>query len=159
MPPMATRDPRLTDSSPAPKTQGERIRYARVACGLSQGQLAKAVSLITKNSVTKSQVSQWERDSIKNPTNANMLGIQAATGFSMRWLVSGRGDPKATMEPVTAVGTIDRDRLQRAITGVLPTLPGIEEKAQRIAAWYEVLGDAKDLSDPVINRIVDTMIG
>lgn len=154
---MPNRHPLLTPSVQDPKTKGERIRYARVQCGLSLTQLAKAVSLITKNSVTKSHVSQWERDAIKNPTNANMLAIQAVTGFSMRWMVTGKGEMKATLEGSSAVHAIDQERLVAAIKGVLPDLPDLDAKARRIANWYEVLGDAKGMSNAVIERIVDNL--
>ncbi|MCR6496203.1 helix-turn-helix domain-containing protein [Thermomonas sp. S9] len=67
-----------------PKTQGERIRYARISSNLTQQQLAQAVGRITKSVIDKATVSKWEGDSTSNPTNANMLAIQAVTGFSVQ---------------------------------------------------------------------------
>jgi transcriptional regulator with XRE-family HTH domain len=62
-----------------------RIRLARRHAGLSQMQLASAVS------VQRSAVSHWESIQAKNPNVSHLRGIALVTGVQFEWLVTGRG--------------------------------------------------------------------
>jgi transcriptional regulator with XRE-family HTH domain len=152
--------PLRTTAVQKPTTQGERIRFARIACNLSQPQLARAVSQISKSKVTKSLVSQWERDSVANPNNANMLAIQAVTGHSLEWLVSGRGPQKVSLPKATADSSapLDAQRLARCFLAVNPALEMPLEKARTVAALYDLLGDTPDMSTVTLQRLAATLL-
>ena len=62
-----------------------RIRLARRHAGLSQMQLASAVS------VQRSAVSHWESIQAKNPNVSHLREIALVTGVQFEWLVTGRG--------------------------------------------------------------------
>lgn len=130
-----------------PRTQGERIRYARISANLTQQQLADAVSKITKGEISKATVSKWEGDSTANPTNANMLAIQAVTGFSMPWLVTGRGEMRVSTTPHAGLKIEALARALRAALG--------EEASRSVAAvatLYDLILDAPGVSDAVLQR-------
>lgn len=141
-----------------PRTKGQRIRYARIACNLSQPQLAKAVGQISKTPVSKSLVSQWERDQVKNPTNDNMLAVQAVTGFALEWLVNGRGPQRVSLSKAAAsIGTLDHARLGRALEAAMPDLEDPKGVASVVASLYELLADAPDVSGTVLARFASTL--
>lgn len=139
------------------RTLGERIRYARSSVGLSQGQLAAALRPITKTKVGKSLISQWERDVIHNPNNETMLAIQAVTGFSLDWLVRGKGPERVSIptSATTARATIDHARLARAMRAAAPDLP--ESLARTVGDLYDLIGDTPDISDALLDRIAATL--
>lgn len=155
---MSTR-PLRTQSVAKPRTQGERIRVARIAANLSQPQLARAVSQITKTKVSKSLVSQWERDDVANPNNASMLAIQSVTGFAMEWLVSGRGPQRYSLAPVgEAVRGLNQELLSRAFMAVCPEVDKPETKAKVIGALYDLLAEAPDTADSALQRLAATLL-
>lgn len=63
---------------------GERVKYARMAIGWTQPELAKAAG------ITKQALSQIETGATKNPRPENLLNISDATGYELRWLISGK---------------------------------------------------------------------
>jgi transcriptional regulator with XRE-family HTH domain len=144
---MATARPLRTTLPQTPRTQGERIRYARISANLTQQQLADAVSKITNGDISKATVSKWEGDATSNPTNANMLAIQAVTGFSMSWLVTGRGEMRVSTAP--HVG-IQEKALERALRAVFGESAG--SKAHAVATLYDLIIDAPGVSDAVLQR-------
>lgn len=66
-------------------TSQSRIRLARRHAGLSQMQLAEAVS------VQRSAVSHWESNQPKNPSVTHLRAIAKVTGVQFEWLATGRG--------------------------------------------------------------------
>jgi len=64
---------------------GDRIRAARAAAGLSQGDLAQAIS------VRDQTVSSYERGVIGDVMLSTAARIAAATGVRLDWLASGEG--------------------------------------------------------------------
>jgi transcriptional regulator with XRE-family HTH domain len=65
-------------------TIGDRIRYARKQAGLTQFDLAE------KCGITRAAVSQWEVNETI-PSTRFLLVIEAVTGCSTGWILSGRG--------------------------------------------------------------------
>ena len=61
-------------------TVGGRIRAARLAKGLTQEQLAKAVG------VSKGAISQWEANTIERLNAPNLLRLASRLEVSARWL-------------------------------------------------------------------------
>lgn len=150
---MSTR-PLRTSPEQNPRTQGGRIRAARLSVPYSQAQLAAQINHKTKSRVNKSLVSQWERDDVANPQNDNMLAIAAITGHSLKWLISGRGDRKATapVAPNVSATVLDMSRLQKALDAVFQRVDPGATKA--VATVYEMLGEDPDLSPAVLRPVV-----
>ena len=150
---MSTR-PLRTSPEMNPRTQGGRIRAARLSVPLSQAQMAAQVKHITKSSVTKSLVSQWERDAVANPQNENMLAIAAVTNHSVSWLVTGKGDrkPLSASAAQTAAPPLDMKRLQQALSVVFPDKDPGSSKA--VATVYEMLGEDSTLTPAVLRHVV-----
>lgn len=130
-----------------PHTQGERIRYARISANLTQKQLADAVSKITKGDISKATVSKWEGDATSNPTNPSMLAIQAVTGFSISWLVNGRGEMRVSTAPHAG---LQAEVLARSLRAVLGESAG--GSAAAVATLYDLILDAPGVSDAVLQR-------
>ena len=82
---------------------------------MSQEQLARAVALHGGRKVSKPLVSQWESDRVRNPENANLFAIQAATGFRAEWISSGEGSPKTSTQLQSSVHELDRECLRQAL--------------------------------------------
>lgn len=153
MPPVTDHDPQTKQL----RTQGDRLRYARRMSGLSLDQMATAIRHITKSKVSKSLISQWERGAVNNPQNENILAVQAITGFSVEWLVRGRGPQKVALSDAqsTATSTIDAPRLARAMQAASPDLP--ERLARTVADLYDLIGDTPDISDAILARFAATL--
>lgn len=151
---MATASRPLRTSLPQnPQTQGERIRYARISSNLTQQQLATAVGKITKTAIDKATVSKWEGDSTSNPTNANMLAIQAVTGFSMSWLVNGRGEMRVAHAQHSGLQVAVLGRAMRATFGeVDDAIPAA------VATLYDLILDAPSVSDAVLKRTAAALL-
>lgn len=136
-----------------PQTQGERIRYARISSNMTQQGLAAAVSKVTHGLVDKGTVSKWEGDSTANPTNANILAIQAVTGFSVQWLVHGRGEMRVSS---VAQGAIDAAVLTRAMRAVRPDAQ--EHEIAAVATLYDLVIDAPGLSETALQRTATALL-
>lgn len=152
--------PLRTSAARSPKNQGERIRVARIESNLSQAQLASAISKISGGRVTKSLVSQWETGDVKNPNNANMLAIQVITGFSMNWLVTGRGPQRVTLPSARTdtIAPLDQGRLARAIAAAVPDLPDTHRIARAVGGLYDLLGDTPDIKDDLLARFAAALL-
>jgi len=150
---MSTRPLRTTPEL-NPRTQGGRIRAARLSVPLSQAQLAAQVKHFTKSNITKSLVSQWERDAVANPQNENMLAIAAITSHSVEWLVNGKGDrrPRTMAAAQASAPPLDMKRLQKSLALVMPNLQPSAVKA--VATVYDMLGEDASLSDAVLKHVV-----
>ena len=84
------------------QTMGERIREAREAYKLSQGNLAKRVG------VSASAVSQWENGDVRGLKPANLLATARALGVSVYWLVYGTGKMRGdSTQGTTRVPVLD----------------------------------------------------
>jgi transcriptional regulator with XRE-family HTH domain len=139
---------------------GERVRHARLTCGLSQSELARAISEITKTKTQKALISQWELGRVSNPQNATLLALSVATGFSQKWFVTGKSperDPApalAIADPAGKYGPkLDRAMLRRAILlacGEQTTPEGIADAAIEV---FETLADEPDVPDGALKRI------
>ncbi len=151
---MAKRKLPLRTSAPLnPATQGDRIRYARLTSNLSQQSFAAAIAKITKTKVDKSAVSKWESESTANPTNASLMAIQAVTGFSAQWVVTGKGEERARH---TVIGGVQIDVLTRAVGIVFPdSNPSV---AVAIGTLYDLILDAPDVSDTALARTAAALL-
>ena len=89
-------------------TLGKRIRRAREAAGLSQGQLGQQCG-----GVTREAVSQWEADDTK-PAVDRMKKIAEATGADLTWLLT-EGD-----SPLSSLGVRDAPILENSTDAAVP---------------------------------------
>lgn len=149
---MATRsshtNPLRTQAPHRLDTVGERIRHARIDADLSQEALAQRISAISARRVSKAAVSKWESGAISMPLPESVFAMQAITGFSAHWIVTGKGDPKASVAPAkpSITSPLDRDVLQRAIAVAMPGADAAVH-ARVIAGLYDVLLDTPDIND------------
>lgn len=141
-------------------TFGKRVRHARLACGLTQAEFAKAIARLTHTLTVKGLVSQWENDKIANPNNATLLAIQAVTGHAAEWLVSGRGEQKVRSanlllnEPAATYGKgITREILHRAIVIAASEKRDPVDIADAAIEVVETLADEPGIPDAVLKRI------
>lgn len=144
-----------------PKTQGERIRFARLSAELSQAQLAQAIALHGGRKASKSLISQWESDAVKNPENANLFAIQAATGFHAEWISSGKGQKRAALRALGEVQGLNREHLRRAIDAAVAAL-NLNPKivlplADAMGRLYDTLIDAPELDDATLKIIAQAL--
>lgn len=65
---------------------GKRIRLARQAKGLTQGDIAKHFD------IDRVSVTQWESDDGTNPAADKLPDLAALLGVSEDWLISNKGD-------------------------------------------------------------------
>jgi transcriptional regulator with XRE-family HTH domain len=72
-------------------TMGERARIARKAAGLSQPRLGKLIGC------SASALSQLETDTTAQPRSYILLGYEMHTGYSARWIATGKG-PQMTSD-------------------------------------------------------------
>lgn len=146
--------PLRTDLPVNPRTRGERLRYARISNNLSQQQFARGIKQIAGGSVSKSMVSQWEVGGVKNPSNANMLAIQSITGFSMEWIVNGRGPQRVSLpsSDPNNIAPLDVVRLAKAMKAANPGLEDADVRAKVVAGLYDLLGDTPDVSPAHLAR-------
>lgn len=149
---MSTR-PLRTTAATTPRTLGERIRYARLSIDVSQEQFAKRISENGGGKISKSLVSMWERDDVKNPQNANLIAVQAVTGFRFEWLTTG-AEPKRIQIPARAstpsITPINVELLARALATAYPTLADSDSQARIVSGLYELLRDSPDLTPPML---------
>lgn len=68
----------------------DRFTEARLASGLSQAELARAISL------SRSAVSQIESGETKTLKASTLVAFERATGYRASWVETGRGPRKAT---------------------------------------------------------------
>lgn len=91
-------------------TKGERIKEARLAVDLKQPELARLVG------VTKQAVSHWETGRTKDIRNATFAKIAEVTGYSARWLATGKGPRFETGGGMAESSDIDLVRKLRALS-------------------------------------------
>lgn len=137
-----------TTQPTSPKTLGERIRYARIACDMSITALADRIRALGGSSVDKSLVSRWERDTVKSLSSHNMAALCAATGFAYEWIASGRG-------PMRSTPNINSSAIARAIRTLAPDMTDKEIGA--ISGLYDVLVASPSLPDSALAAIAATL--
>lgn len=122
----------------------ERIKHARTAVGMSQSELADAVSEVTGRNVLKGTVSAWENGRVENPTAVFMLAIQSVTGFRAEWLQHGTLPQRVTKprtsrpaQPQAQTPALDQKVLVDVITDVLRTEQDPAKAARLIARRYQ----------------------
>jgi transcriptional regulator with XRE-family HTH domain len=79
---------RLRTAKTLPIQLCDRLRFARQSAKFTQETLAVRLS------VTPSAVAQWERPRGTRPSIRHLDGIALATGVSIEWLATGRGNSK-----------------------------------------------------------------
>lgn len=87
-----------------------RIRSARRAAGMTQGELASMLC------VSRSAVAQWESASGSAPCTASFAGLADALGCSFEWLATGRGMRSLSRNVATAIAEaepVDRRHFAR----------------------------------------------
>lgn len=90
-----TYDGGMIDTPPPAAELGARIRTARLAQGLTQDQLARAVG------VTRSAVAQWETGRA-GQIGGNLTRVARVLGTSAAYLLTGDQDPGAPPLPLRA---------------------------------------------------------
>jgi len=132
---------------------GERLKTAREKLGLTQAQLAEALEVKHKNTI-----STWERG-LHFPSADVLLLIREKFGISVEWLVAGEGmmrvgekaEEKAQCPP--CVSTVNLEVLTEIIGAVEEGLEMLrltlkpDKKAELIAIYYEELYEKKKKPD------------
>lgn len=143
----------LRSSLPAKvDTFGERVRHARIKSGLTQTELAQRITRLSGSNIKKSVISKWEIDTIKNPTSDNLFALSDVTGFSARWLGTGKGPMEAT-DKRAGDSAIDQAALKRAIAAAFPGTPGADTKAALVVALYDAISTMPDVTDKILDSI------
>ena len=146
-------------------TFGQRVKHARISLGLSQSELAKAIGRISKTKITKSLISQWEVGKVNNPQNPALTALRDATGYSIDWLVHGKGperDPLPRMKVAEAQATyapgMDRASLRRSIQIALGEHTEPDLVVAAAIEVFETLCDEPEanIPDSVLKRIAKT---
>lgn len=141
-----------------PKTQGERIRFARQSCGLSQSAFGKAIGAISKMQISKSLVSKWELDGVANPNNANLLAMQAVTGYAFDWFVQGGPPRRVEIPSANGSSPLNPELLSRALRAAEPELEIDYEAAGRVMApLYDVLLDTPEIEAGMLARFAKSL--
>jgi repressor LexA len=107
---------------------GQRIRRARIAAKLTQGQLGKDAG------VTPQAVTKWESD-VASPSRTNIVTIAKVTGVSVQWLLIG--DLRVQGENATIPSWVDGGRsvpVQSIFDAVRRVRP--DEDAKRVFAHF-----------------------
>jgi len=86
---------------------GERIRHSRLACGMTQAELAVAVG------VSRSAVAQWETDRA-GQVQANLVRVAGALGVSVGLLLIGPIGPALPEASTANAAELALLRLYRA---------------------------------------------
>ena len=115
-----------------------RIRAARLALGLTQDQLARAVG------VTRSAVAQWETGRA-GQVGSNLARIARALGTSAAYLLSGEQDAGAAPAPLRG----DEMALLRAYRDCT-----LEDRALLIRTAVRLVRSARD-PDPTFSTPLD----
>lgn len=152
--------PLRTAAVDKPKTLGQRIRFARLSCNLSQDAFAKRISKITEVYVRKGHVSQWETDEIETPSHANLSAIHAVTGFDVNWLATGKGDQRQPFSPkpdAIKSDAIDEGRLALVLAAIYPDRPDITRDARVVALLYQVLTSTPTMAPPVLAQLAQSI--
>lgn len=68
-------------------TLAQRLKTARKAAGLSQGELARRIG------ISRAAVSQWENGTIQSLDMANLFAVADLCNINARWLALGTGTP------------------------------------------------------------------
>lgn len=150
-----------TSATDNPRTLGERIRYARLDLKISQEDLASRINRITGGNITKSLVSRWERDAVKNPTNENILALAAVTSFRVEWLIRGKEPRKATVPSKAETAGLNDAQLARAIETAMGAMKirGVDSNraAAIISRLYETLCDTPGLDDQTLKIVAGAL--
>ena len=99
------------------KTLAVRLKTARLAKGLTQGQLAKAAG------VTQGTIGNLERGLRQQPRE--LLALAAAVGVTPEWLADGSGAPPTLLasEPIATFTAREAQQMSQSDHIVLKTIP------------------------------------
>lgn len=156
----------MAQSSPsraATTNFGQRVREARLDCNLSQAELARALKAITKTKIHKALISQWETGRVNNPQIATIEALVAVTGYSSKWLATGKGPKKARLPDVLAADQashpLDRMAFARAVESVVDASVKPGRKAASVALdLYDTLVESPATDDAVLKRFIDVAL-
>lgn len=153
-------------SSSSLETSGARIRHARLSVDMTQEEFAKRISQVSSCKITKAAVSKWETNNTGAPQPENAFAIQAITGFSAYWLVTGRGEERVPQPserdnraPENLEASLDHGLLQRALT-IAVTVTGADAAARTASVTtglYDVLLKSPELNDAVLASIATVL--
>ena len=129
-----------TDSPPEPKTLGERVRLVRAQSNMNSADWARFVSGRGVQ-VSRQALYKIENDEVEDPSCRIMVAIEEATGYRVRWLLTGRGDPKEG-----AIAALNQKALVRALEALqdaqgvpeVAAMP-VEARAAMLAGFYKRL--------------------
>lgn len=83
------------------ETMAERFRYAREQAGLSKAQLARELR------ISQQAVGQIEKGITKSLRGSTVLALERVTGYSGRWVETGRGSK------LSKVGKMPQDETEQ----------------------------------------------
>jgi transcriptional regulator with XRE-family HTH domain len=86
---------KIRDNSRMPHkpTLGERIKIARKSAGITQGELARRISTLRGEKLSRAAVSKWEKDQVSTMEMENIFAAADVTEINARWLALGTGTP------------------------------------------------------------------
>lgn len=148
-----------TPSRSAPTNFGARVREARLDCGMSQAELARALKAVTKSKINKALISQWELGRVNNPQLATLEALVAVTGYSHTWLSTGKGPKKVNLRHALDMHqqaqALDRTAFTRAVITVVDAKVTDGPKAAQVALeLYDTLVESPGTDDAVLRRMV-----
>lgn len=136
---------------------GNRLRHARLACGLSQGEVAAKLARRTGKQTCKSVVSRWELDATKSPEVDTFLAFADLTGFSASWLASGTGEmrtgvtPLGPAQPPGAALALDQNALRAAILSVFPE--ATDHQLKTVSTLYAIVAAGASIDPARLERL------
>lgn len=118
----------------------ERVKFARVSAGLTQGELAELISEVIGKPVLKGTISAWENGRVDSPSAATLIAVQSVTGFRADWIQNGvlpqKVEQVKARRAQPALATLDKQALLSAITDVLAVEQRPDKAAARILRLY-----------------------
>lgn len=143
--------------SSSTKTFGQRLRAARIKCGLTQLQLATEVQRITGTPTSKGNVSRWETGSIQHPRSETLLAITAVTRRNQHWLLSGSGKEMVELPQLKIASKDDatRNALRRAYRVAQSVHRESEAIEDALVVLFETLLDERDVPESVLRKMAE----
>jgi transcriptional regulator with XRE-family HTH domain len=134
-------------------TLGERIRQARQAAGLSQGQLGQQCGGLSREAV-----SQWEANDTR-PASDRLTKIAAATGADLAWLLTEADSPTPSLGVMDTPASNNSAEHAVPISDSPPVSPlaaqfgqRLREIRKRLGLTLREVGDRLDVTEGTVGH-------
>lgn len=111
------------------KTLGDRFKHARQTAGFTQQALGTLIG------ISKAAISQIETGATQTLASSTMLGVERYTGFSGRWIATGKGE--AVVGPPIKVE--DPDQIARICAELIKLPAEYREKIEKEIEFFASL--------------------